>query len=94
MGVPYGMSHRFALSTGFGAVLTADALRRAGGADVQKMVYLFDAADAAAEAEAEAFLAEYTAGENSGLMYESKALLRADFENFREICLLYTSRCV
>lgn len=94
VGVPYGMSHRFALSTGFGAVLTADALRRAGGADVQKMVYLFDAADAAAEAEAEAFLAEYTAGENSGLMYESKALLRADFESFREMFLLVgTSLC-
>lgn len=52
------------------------------------MFYLFDTADAAAEASAEQLLAELTADGLSGLMYESKATLRADFEDFQHMFLL------
>lgn len=91
VGIPYGMSHRFTTLTGFSAILTSDALKQDSASEVHKMFYLFDTADEAAEDAAEDFLAEYTAGNDSDLMYESKALLRAEFENFRTMFLLVGS---
>lgn len=88
VGIPYGMSHRFSTLTGFEAIITSDALKQDSASEVHKMFYLFDALDEASEAAAEEFLAEYTTGDYSNLMYESKALLRADFENFRTMFLL------
>lgn len=89
--IPHSMSYRFYSAPGFGAILTSDALRRDWGGDVQRMVYFFDTPDEASEAAAEKFMAKYTDGENSDLMYESKALLRADFENFRSMFFLVGS---
>ena len=43
------------------------------------MLYLFDTADDADEAEAEQYLSKLTAGEFSPLMYESKATARSEF---------------
>ena len=43
------------------------------------MLYLFDTADDADEAEAEQHLSKLTAGEFSPLMYESKATARSEF---------------
>ncbi|MDO5400336.1 MAG: ABC transporter permease [Eubacteriales bacterium] len=88
VGVPDSLSHRFGLMTGFSAVLSSEVLQRDYGANVQRMLYAFDTPDGASEAAAEQFLADYTAGEASGLMYESKALLRADFDNFRNMFVL------
>lgn len=91
VGIPYGMSHRFSTLTGFEAIITSDALKKDSASDIHKMFYLFDTPDETSEAEAEDFLAEYTAGDYSNLMYESKALLRADFENFKTMFLLVGS---
>ena len=51
-------------------------------------IYLFDAPDAIAEATAENYLADLTAGDSSGLIYESKATLRAEFKGFQNMFLL------
>ena len=49
---------------------------------------MFDTPDREAEEAAEHFLAELTEGETSPLMYESKALVRRDFQGFRQMFLL------
>lgn len=89
--IPYGMSYRMSLLSGFDAILTGDALKKDSGAEVQSMLWIFDTPDSESEAAAEEFLADYTKAEDSELMYESKALLRADFENFRTMFLLVGS---
>ena len=88
VGVPYKMSHRYSGMTSFPGIITSAALKKDSGLEVTKMYYCFDTPDEAAEVEAEKFLAEYTVGENSELMYESKALLRAEFYNFQKMFLL------
>ena len=52
------------------------------------MFYLFDTSDDIAEASAENYLTDLTADDLSGLMYESKATLRAEFEGFQNMFLL------
>ncbi len=81
------MSYRYKLS-GFDAVLPKEVLVRDSNAEPWPVFYLFDTPNEESEAEAEEFLAEYTAGESSGLMYESKETVREDFESFRNMFLL------
>ncbi|MCM1089973.1 MAG: ABC transporter permease [Butyrivibrio sp.] len=88
VGIPYGLSYRFSLNNAVKAILTSDALRQDSGQELHAMLYAFDTPDETAEADAEAFLADYTAGESSDVMYESKALLREDFESFRDTFLI------
>lgn len=85
--VPYCMGYRYSLS-GLDAVLPKEVLARDSNLEPWPMFYLFDAQDEESEAEAEAFLADYTAGESSELMYESKATVREDFEGYRNMFLL------
>lgn len=88
VGRPHSMSFRYSLASGYEAILSSDALKEDWGGPVQHMYYLFDTPDSASEAQAEAFLADYTGEDASGLMYESKAQLREDFNNFRTMFLL------
>lgn len=85
--VPSCMGYRYSLS-GLDAVLPKEILARDSNAEPWPMLYLFDTPDEESEAEAEAFLADYTAGESSELMYESKATVREDFEGYRNMFLL------
>lgn len=85
--VPYCMGYRYSLG-GLEAVLPKEILARDSNAEPWPMLYLFDTPDEASEAEAEAFLADYTAGDSSELMYESKETLREDFKGFRNMFLL------
>ena len=85
--VPYCMGYRYALD-GLEAVLPKEILARDSNAEPWPMLYLFDIPDDESEAEAEAFLADYTAGDSSELMYESKATVREDFESFRNMFML------
>ena len=87
VGVPYAMGHRYS-QPGYSGVLNADVLRRDSGQNVVPLFYLFDTPDEAAEQEAEAYLAQLTAGETNPLMYESKETARAEFENFQKMFLL------
>ncbi len=52
------------------------------------LLYLFDTADEADEAEAEQYLSKLTAGEFSPLMYESKATARSELLSSRQMFLL------
>lgn len=85
--VPYSMSYRYN-TVGYSFVLPADRLERDSGQEVIPMFYLFDTPDRAAEEAAEAYLSGLTEGDLSGVMYESKATIRADFANFRNMFLL------
>ena len=85
--VPYSMSYRFS-TLGYEAVISADAMEKDSGTEIYPLLYLFDTPDGQAEQEAEQYLSELTSQEMSDMMYESKAVLRADFENFRHMFLL------
>lgn len=86
--IPYSMSFRAYLIDGVSAILGSKALFEDSGGAVHPMLYVFDVPDEAAETEAEEFLSSYTDGDSSGLMYESKALLREEFDGFRSLFLL------
>ena len=85
--LPYSMSYRYG-GAGYDAVLSVDTAQRDSGGAVVPMLYLFDTADEADEAEAEQYLSKLTAGEFSPLMYESKATVRSEFAQFRQMFLL------
>ena len=73
---------------GYETVLSVDTAQRDSGGAAIPMLYLFDTADDADEAEAEQYLSKLTAGEFSPLMYESKATARSEFAQFRQMFLL------
>ena len=85
--LPYSMSYRYG-GIGYEAVLSVDTAQRDSGGAAIPMLYLFDTADEADEAEAEQYLSKLTAGEFSPLMYESKATARSEFAQFRQMFLL------
>lgn len=85
--VPYSMSFRYGL-IGNEFVLPVDTLAKDSEQSVIPLFYLFDTPDADAEEDAEEYLAGLTSNELSGLMYESKATVRAEFENFQNMFLL------
>lgn len=85
--VPYSMSSRH-YSPGYSFVLPIELLNHDSLQESVPMFYLFDTADDISEASAENYLADLTADNLSGLMYESKATLRAEFESFQNMFLL------
>ncbi|MCM1261083.1 MAG: ABC transporter permease [Butyrivibrio sp.] len=82
--VPYCMGFRYGVN-GLEAVLPKDIMERDSGLELFRLFYLFDTPDDAAEAEAEEFLAALCEGESSGVMYESKKVLREDLEGFKNM---------
>ena len=85
--VPYSMSSRH-YSPGYSFVLPIEKLNHDSMQESIPMFYLFDTPDDISEASAEDYLADLTADDLSGLMYESKATLRAEFESFQTMFLL------
>ncbi len=85
--VPNSMSHRYQ-TLGYSFVLPVEKLAADSGQTPVPMLYLFDTPDAAAEQSAEAYLDALTKNDPSGLMYESKATLRTEFEDVRKMFLL------
>ena len=86
--VPYQISFRYGLMYSMGAVMGTEQLRKDSGTGLESLLYMFDTPDREAEKAAETFLAGMTAGETSGLMYESKDLARKDFQGFQQMFLL------
>ena len=85
--VPYSMSSRH-YSPGYSFVLPIEKLNHDSLQESIPMFYLFDTPDDISEASAENYLADLTADDLFGLMYESKATLRAEFESFQTMFLL------
>lgn len=85
--VPQSMSFRY-YTLGYRFVLPVDRLESDSRQTRLPLFYLFDTPDIAAEQTAENYLADLTEGDLSGLMYESKSTLRAEFENFQKMFLL------
>ena len=85
--VPYGMTFRYS-GLGYDTILPAERMREDSGAEVIRKFYLFDTPDMEAENAAERYLAELTAGDTSVLMYESKASIRSEFEQFQNMYFL------
>ena len=86
--VPYQISFRASLMYGMDAIMGTEQLKADSGAELYSLFYMFDTPNREAEEAAEHFLAELTKGETSPLMYESKALVRQDFQGFRQMFLL------
>ena len=86
--VPYQISFRYGLMYSMEAVMGTEQLRKDSGTELESLLYMFDTPDREAEKAAETFLAGMTAGETSGLMYESKDLARKDFQGFQQMFLL------
>ena len=84
--VPHSMSFRYYSTYSF--VLPIEKLNHDSLHESIPMFYLFDTPDDISEASAENYLADLTADNLSGLMYESKATLRAEFESFQTMFLL------
>lgn len=85
--VPHAMSYRYS-TLGYAFVLPVDRVTADSGQTPVPLFYLFDTPDAAAEEAAEKYLADWTADDLSGLLYESKATLRAEFAEFQTMFLL------
>lgn len=85
--VPYAMSFRY-YTRGYSFVLPIEKLNNDSQHESIPMFYLFDTPDDITEAYAENYLTDLTADDLSGLMYESKATLRAEFESFQNMFLL------
>ena len=85
--VPNSMSFRY-YSPGYSFVLPIEKLNHDSRQESIPMFYLFDTPDDISEAFAESYLADLTADDLSGLMYESKATLRAEFYGFQNMFLL------
>ncbi len=75
-------------SFSYDAVFGADALRNAVGEAMVPMFYAFDTATPEDEAAAEEFVSKYVAGSHETLEYESKAVKRAEFANFKNMFTL------
>ncbi|MCR5279531.1 MAG: ABC transporter permease [Lachnospiraceae bacterium] len=75
-------------SRGVNMIFGAESLSKDLGDLMVPMIYAFDAADPEAEAEAEAFLAGYSEDPGSEYMYESKAVKRHEFDDFRNMFLV------
>lgn len=84
--VPYAMGYRYGLS-GYEFVMASDALEKDSKQTVTPLYYLFDTPDRQTETKAENYLARQTT-DDSQLMYESKAMLREDFQSFQSMFLL------
>lgn len=85
--VPYSMSFRY-YPTGYSFVLPIEKLNNDSQNESIPIFYLFDTPDDITEASAENYLTDLTADDLTGLMYESKATLRAEFEGFQDMFLL------
>ena len=86
--VPYQISFRYGLMYSMNAVMGTEQLRKDSGKELYSLLYMFDTPGREAEKAAETFLAGLTEGESSGLMYESKDLVRKDFQGFQQMFLL------
>lgn len=85
--VPYSMGYRYT-TTGYNFVLTKEKMKADSGLEPVSLYYLFDTPNIESEEMAEKYLADLTAAESSGLMYESKATVRKEFESFQNMFLL------
>lgn len=86
--IPYPISFRYSSMEGFDAVMAAERLREDSRQELFSLLYMFDTPNQKAEEQAEAFLAEMTKADTSAYMYESKALVREEFEGFRQMFTL------
>lgn len=85
--LPYAMSFRYS-GIGHNAVLPVEKLRKDSRQNVIPLFYLFDTANQTDEIAAEDYLAELTSSDSSSIIYESKALKRAEFTQFQNMFLL------
>lgn len=83
--IPYPMGLRFS-KIGYKAMLPAQRLARHSQGELLSLFYLFDTPDEKAENQAENYLRELSLKEPD-ILYESKAVVRGQFEKFRRMFL-------
>lgn len=86
--VPDQISFRYSMMYGMEAVMGTEQLREDSGQELYPLFYMFDTPDREAEKEAEDYLAGLTAGASSEITYESKEILRKEFQGFQRMFLI------
>jgi putative ABC transport system permease protein len=81
--VPFSLGPRHA-SFGYDMVMSSQALKEITNGDVNPMFYAFDTKDSEAENAAEEYVSNLCAS-GSSLEYESKAVKRSEFDDFRNM---------
>ncbi len=84
--VPEGISLRKE-SFGFNAIIGSESLKQDFGENVVPVFYAFDTDSPAAEEKTEIFLRDLSE-ENTEINYESKAVIRAEFDSFKRMFTL------
>jgi putative ABC transport system permease protein len=84
---PYSMGYRYS-GLGYDTILSVETAKRDSSGSVVPMVYLFDTPDEASETAAEDYLTDLTSGDDTSLMYESKATVREEFSEYEKMFLL------
>lgn len=86
--VPSQISFRYSMMYGLEAVMGTEQLREDSGQELYSLFYMFDTPDQEAEKDAEEYLAGLTEGTSSGITYESKEIVRKDFQGFQQMFLI------
>ncbi len=85
--VPVGISPRHG-SFGYDLVFGSQVFKEIAAEDINPMFYAFDAADGEAENAAEEYISNFCAFSGTSLEYESKAVKRAEFADFKNMFTL------
>lgn len=86
--VPHSLSFRRYVVGAYDVVLNVGRLVADSGQPAIPLFYMFDTPDVEAEAAAEVYLSDLTAGDLSPVMYESKETVRSEFKQFQKLFLL------
>lgn len=89
--VPGQISFRYSMMYGMEAIMGTERLREDSGQELYSLFYMFDTPDREAEKDAEDYLASLTSGTSSGITYESKEIVRKNFQGFQQMFLLLGS---
>lgn len=86
--VPNQISFRYGMMYGMDAVMGTEQLQKDSGQELYSLFYMFDTPNRKSEKAAEDYLAKLTAGNSSGITYESKEIVRKEFQGFQQMFLI------
>ena len=89
--IPYQISFRSRVMDCLDVLMGTEQLRKDSHEKLYALFYMFDTPNQEKEAAAESFLATITGDKTSELMYESKAIVRQEFQGFQQMFVILGS---
>ena len=89
--IPYQISFRSRVMDCLDLLMGTEQLRKDSHEKLYALFYMFDTPNQEKEAVAESFLATITGDKTSELMYESKAIVRQEFQRFQQMFVILGS---